>query len=202
MRRAAFIMLTAAALALAGCGGAEQDAAQKARRAAVEAETAAQDALIKAAPAEWKAYQKNRLNVTWKGFQSVEFPDGGYEYEEEKVVYDRTGNAFIENIVIEAAPTEWDAYIAAHNAANIARDAVWNALQNAERDLQYAASDEWKAWAAAVKADRAAKAANGGAAKAANKALKAAETALKQAAPEQWKTYKAAVSEVENLEQR
>ncbi len=80
MRRAAFVMLTAAALALLGCGGAEQNAAQKARRAAVEAEEKARRALIKAAPAEWEAYRNNGVAMQ-KVFRAAEFPNGGYIIE-------------------------------------------------------------------------------------------------------------------------
>ena len=118
MRRAAFAMLTAAALALAGCGGAEQDAAQKARRAAVEAETAAQDALIKAAPAEWEAYRNNGVSSR-KGTQTIEFPNGGYAIEYLGSLGKKERDA-----LIKAAPAEWDAYITAHNAANIARQTI------------------------------------------------------------------------------
>ena len=77
MRRSAFIMLTAGA-----------------RRAAVEAETAAQDALIKAAPAEWEAYRnKGKETSRNKGYSLIkqvmltEIPDAGpiYDYSRERM---------------------------------------------------------------------------------------------------------------------
>ena len=208
MKQAAFVMLTAAALtmALSSCGGAGQNAAQKARRAAIEAEEKARRALIKAAPAEWEAYRKNgreayrnnNLSPTQQ-FILVEIPNGGYdvEYFSDLVKTER-------DTLIQAAPAEWDAYIAAHNAANAARQTMWTAALEAEAALRNAASGEWKTWKAAIRLKRLAQATNDRALKHLEKALKPAEAeaALKQAAPEQWNTYKAALSEVKKLGQR
>lgn len=191
MKRAAFVMLMAAALALSGCG--EQTPAQKARRAAVEAEEKARRALIKAARAEWEAYRNSGVSSR-KKFHTIKYPNGGYAIEYLGVLGKPERDA-----LIQAAPAEWRAYIAAHNAATIARRAIWTALTEAERALQDAASGEWKAWEAALIAERAGKAANS--AKSAEKARKAAEAALEEAAPEQWKTYEAALSEVKKLGQ-
>ncbi len=112
---------------------------------------------------------------------------------------------------MQAKPAEWGAYITAHNAANAARETMWTALTEAESALRNEASNEWEVWEEALIAEReaeliaerAGKAANGAAAKSAAKRAEkwraVAETALKQAAPEQWKTYKAALSEVKEL---
>ena len=188
MRRAAFIMLTAAlALALSGCG--DQSPAQKARRAAIKAEEKARRALIKTARAEWEAYRNNGVSSR-KKFRAAEFPNGGYAIEYLGVL-----GKIERDALIKAAPAEWDAYIAAHNAANMARRAMWTALTEAENALRKEASDEWKTWEAALIAERA----GNGARRSAEKAREAAEAALKEAAPEQWKTYKTAVSEVKKL---
>ncbi len=204
MKQAALIMLTAA-LALLGCGDAEQNAAQKARSAAVEAEEKARRALIKAAPAEWEAYRNNGVAVQ-KVFRTAEFPNGGYVIEYLSFSLKKERDA-----LIKAASAEWGAYMTAHNAANSARQTMWTALTEAESALQNEASNEWEIWEAALIAEReaaliaerAGKAANGAVAKSAAKSAEkwraVAETALKQAAPEQWKTYKAALSEVKEL---
>ena len=127
MRRAAFVILTAAALALAGCGGAEQDAAQKARRAAVEAERRARKALIKAALAEWEAYRnKGKETYRNKGYSLIkqvmltEIPDAGpvYEYLDD---YDIKKER---DALIKAAPAEWDAYVTAREAQGALRNAA------------------------------------------------------------------------------
>ena len=209
MKQAALIMLTAA-LALLGCGDAEQNAAQKARRAAVEAEEKARRALIKAAPAEWETYRKNgreayRNNGLSPRKQVIlaEIPDGGYDIEYLSFSVKKERDA-----LIKAASAEWDAYITAHNAANAARETMWTAALEAEVALRNAASDEWKGWESAIYLKRLAQAAD---VNPIEKALilaeaggrfKEAETALKQAAPEQWKTYKAALSEVKELGRR
>ncbi len=194
MRRAAFVMLIAAALALSGCG--DQTPAQKARREAVKTEEKARRALMKAAPTEWDRYRNNGVSSR-KTFRAAEFPNGGYAIEYVGVL-----GRIERDALIQAAPAEWDAYIAAHNAANIARRAMWTALTEAESALQDAASGEWEAWEAALIAERTGKAAKSAAAKSFEKAREAAETALKEAAPEQWKTYKAALSEVKKLGRR
>ena len=202
MRRAAFAILTAA-LALAGCGGEEQDAAQKARRAAVEAERGARKALIKAAPAEWEAYRnKGKETYRNKGYSLIKqvmlsghLDEDGYHSE---YLYDYDVKKE-RDALIKAAPAEWGAYITAFKAGYAAREAMWIALREAEGALRNAAPDEWKGFDGAFRSVR--RSQNDGYLERRErmKRFKAAEAALKQAAPEQWKTYKAAEAEVKEL---